>query len=94
MVTRSATIFWLTLALGVYAFLCYGFIDFMEIDACLDAGGMFDYSAYRCVGAAHEVPPLTQAGFTPFPRTVSGLRKPRAFFRSSSSCFHAPAGAV
>jgi hypothetical protein len=50
--------------LAICAFLCFEFIGFMEVDGCLDADGMFDYAAHRCVGATHDVLPIRDAPWT------------------------------
>jgi hypothetical protein len=36
---------------ALYAWLCRRLFIILEVDACLDAGGSFNYAAGRCVGA-------------------------------------------
>jgi hypothetical protein len=59
-VTRYAGRVLLVLTLfALYVWLCRRFFIILEIDACLDAGGSFDYAAGRCVGPnAGDLPPL------------------------------------
>lgn len=43
----------------LYAWICLKFYLFLEVDACLDVGGSFDYATGRCLGSSIEHwPPL------------------------------------
>jgi hypothetical protein len=61
-VTRHLMKILLVLALfALYAWLCRKFYFLFEVDACLDAGGSFDYATGRCIGLPiGDLPPLAR----------------------------------